>query len=80
MDTLAVLMGSVVILAIVAVFAAPVFLTFWGLYLAFKANIILGVISLLLHPLPFILGMLALFGKKTVAAQIATWIGLTVRG
>lgn len=61
------------------------FLCFWlaaictsiyGLYLAFSASIVLGVVVLLLEPSPLILGLVALCGNPDVAQRIATWLGL----
>lgn len=51
-------------------------LTIYGLYLAFSASIVLGVIVLVVEPTPFILGVLALFGHPEVAHKIAAWLGL----
>lgn len=51
-------------------------LTLYGLYLAFSASIVLGVIVLLVEPSPFILGALALFGHPETAHKIANWLGL----
>lgn len=66
-------MGIVGILMLVF---APLALTIYGLYLAFSASIVLGVLALLIEPSPFILGVLALFGHPDVATKIATWLGL----
>ena len=54
----------------------PLTLTIYGLYLAFSASIVLGVLVLLVEPSPLILGVLAFFGHPEVAHKIATWLGL----
>lgn len=54
----------------------PVLLSIYGLVLAFKASIVLGVLALFLEPSPFILGLLGIFGHPEVAHKIAAWIGL----
>lgn len=50
--------------------------TIYGLYLAFSASIILGVIVLIVEPLPLILGIIGAFGHPEVARRIAEWLGM----
>lgn len=64
--------GAAVLLFIIGSVAS----TFYGLYLAFSASIILGVIVLLIEPLPLILGVLGFLGHPEVAQRIATWLGM----
>lgn len=60
----------------VALLFVPLCLSVYGIVLAFKASIILGIIVLLVEPMPFILGILAVFGHSDVAQLIARWLGL----
>lgn len=48
----------------------------YGLVLAFKASIILGLIALIVEPSPLALGLVALFGHPDIAHRIAAWLGL----
>ena len=61
---------------VLALILTPLALSIYGIYLAFSASIILGVLALLVEPTPFLLGVLALFGHPEVAHKIATWLGL----
>lgn len=69
-ELVTVLVGLGIVLAVILL---P---TVYGLYLAFKASIILGVLALIIEPSPAILGWLAIFGHADVAARIAHWLGL----
>jgi len=50
--------------------------TGYGLILAFKASLILGVIVLFVEPAPLILGLIGLFGHPEVAQKIVQWLGM----
>jgi len=63
-------------LGVIALIFTPLALSFYGIYLAFSASIILGVLALLVEPSPFILGVLGVLGHPEVAHKIATWLGL----
>ena len=65
---------SVVFFLLVALVSID--LSVYGLILAFKASLILGVIVLLVEPLPLILGVLALLGHPEIARLVAAWLGL----
>lgn len=65
---------SVVLTAVLSL--GSLIVTLYGLYLAFKTNLVLGILVFLLPPSALVLGVLALFGKKDVSNQIATWIKL----
>lgn len=47
-----------------------------GLYFAFKASIILGIVAIILEPSPSILGWIAFVGHSEVSAQLANWLHL----
>ena len=76
MKALVAIIGSFGVLGIVCLVFFPLALSVYGLYLAFSASIILGVLAMLIEPSPFIFGVLALFGHPEVAQKIATWLGL----
>jgi hypothetical protein len=64
------------VLGILCLIFVPMILSVYGLYLAFSASIILGVLAILIEPSPFVLGLLAVFGHAEVAHKIAVWLGL----
>lgn len=45
-----------------------------GLYLAFKASILLGIIVLLVEPAPSIIGVVYLFTGTDLAHRIMEWL------
>lgn len=51
-------------------------LTVYGLYLAFSASIILGIVVLVLEPTPLVLAVIALVAKPDVCEAIAKWLNL----
>mgnify|MGYP007100135501 CR=1 FL=1 len=61
-------------LGLLALFALPVAATVYGLYLAFSASIILGVVVLLVEPAPLILGVLGFLGHPEVSEKIVQFI------
>ena len=65
-----------IILGVILLIFSLLLIEFYGLYLAFKVSIVLGVLALLVEPSPLILGILGLFGHPEVAQKIATWLGL----
>lgn len=66
---------GMIVIVILFIFI-PGILTFYGLYLAFSASIVLGVLALLVEPSPLVFGVLALLGHPEVAHKIAAWLGL----
>lgn len=52
--------------------------TLIGLSLAFKASIILGIVTLLLEPTPFIFGVAALLGHPELLKKLADWLHLPI--
>lgn len=61
---------------LIFVFAALINL-FYGVWLAFSASILFGIISLFVPPSFVIYGLCGFFGKN-VPLIIATWLGLPV--
>lgn len=70
------LVASAMSIGMALLILAPVAITMYGLYVAFKENVILGIIGLLLHPLAFIIGVMALAGNKTLTHKLAKWLRL----
>lgn len=48
----------------------------YGLVLAFRASILLGIIVLIVQPSPFILGVIALSGHAEASVKLAQWMHL----
>jgi prepilin-type N-terminal cleavage/methylation domain-containing protein len=48
----------------------------YGLYLAFKASILLGIVVMIVQPSPTILGWVAIFGHPEVCHKIVTWLSI----
>ncbi|NJO48163.1 MAG: hypothetical protein HC840_00445 [Leptolyngbyaceae cyanobacterium RM2_2_4] len=48
--------------------------TVYGLYLAFSASIILGVIVLIVEPSPLIIGLVMIFFDKNLAQMIVDFL------
>lgn len=63
-----------VILGIFLLWFLPIVATFYGLYLAFSASLVLGLLVLFIQPTPLILGFLGIIGHPEVAAKIAAWL------
>ena len=68
MNLRAILMAAVLLLI-----AFLIGMGVWGLVLAFKASLILGLVVLLIEPVPFFLGLIALFGHPEVSRQIVEY-------
>lgn len=49
--------------------------TIYGLYVAFSASVILGIIVLIIEPSPLVIGIVAMF-RPDVCEQLAKWLGL----
>lgn len=76
MNNLIAIFGLFGVLFVFLLWAFPICMSIYGLVLAFRASLILGVLVFVIQPAPFILGVLGLFGHPQVAKMIATWIGL----
>jgi len=63
--------------SVVALCAIGFALSIYGLILAFKASVILGVIALIVEPSPFVIGVIALFGPD-VCPAIQAWANFPI--
>lgn len=68
------ILATVWIVFLIALALGPLALSFWGIYLAFKASVLLGIIVLIMEPSPFILGVCALFGHADLAHRLASFL------
>ncbi len=48
--------------------------TVYGVVLAFKASILLGLIALIVEPSPFIFGLVMLLCEVNLAEKIMVWV------
>ena len=62
-----------IVLGIIGLAVVP---SIYGLYLAFKASIILGIVALIVEPSPAILGWIAILGRNDVCQKLAEWMHL----
>lgn len=67
-------MGIVGVLIMLAIVATLFFSTLYGLYLAFSASILLGIVVFLVEPSPLIIGLVMLFFHKNLAEMLITWL------
>lgn len=72
-------LGIGALVAILALFI-PVLLglAVYGLYLAFSASILLGVIVLVIEPLPVVIGLVGLLGHPELCERVARWVGFPI--
>lgn len=45
-------------------------ISIYGIYLAFQANVLVGIFALFVEPLPFFIGSFKLFADKNLAQEI----------
>ena len=67
-------MGIIGVLIMFAIWAGLIVSTIYGLYLAFSASIILGIIVLIVEPSPLIIGLVMLFFQKNLAQMIVDFL------
>ena len=66
--------GILGVLALIGLWATLILGTFYGLYLAFSASIILGIIVLFVEPAPLVFGLVMMFMHVNLATEIMSWI------
>jgi hypothetical protein len=70
------LMGALMAIPVLGVFlvfglwASLLLLTVYGLYLAFSASIVLGIIAFIVEPSPLIIGLVMFFFHKNLAQML----------
>ena len=70
------LAGLSLALLLIALVCLPVALSLYGLVLAFKASILVGILALLVEPAPLVVGVVAFFGHTNLAELVAKALGL----
>lgn len=66
-------LGALLILLALLLVLGSFAVSIYGLYLAFSASIILGLIVLFVEPSPFILGLVMLVWNKDLAQALIDW-------
>lgn len=66
-------LGVLGIVLFVAICFIPVIAAIYGVVLAFKASIVLGILSLFVEPAFMIYGLVMLFGGVNIPEQIMEW-------
>lgn len=77
MKAITALLMSIPIVGVLLVFAFwgfMLFSTVYGLYLAFSASILLGIIVFIIEPSPLIIGLVMLFFDKNLAQMIVDFL------
>lgn len=67
-------LGVVGVFLIFALWATLLVSTLYGLWLAFSASIVLGIIVLLVEPSPAIIGLVMIFFGKNLAQILIDWL------
>ena len=65
--------GVLGILAYIALAFGLVATSLYGLYLAFSASILLGIVTLFVEPSPLIFGLVMLFTGTNLPEKIVAW-------
>lgn len=73
-NALLVSMGLVGVVIWIGIALGLLAATFYGLYLAFSASILLGVIVFLVEPSPLIIGLVMLFFHKNLAQMLMDFL------
>lgn len=72
------IIGMLSFILMMILILAPFALSIIGIFLAFSANILLGVASLFIPGVGLVFGIFFLFGKKDTAIKAAQSLGLKV--
>ncbi len=67
-------MGLIGVVLAIAIAFFAIGLTLYGLWLAFSASIILGIIVLFVEPSPFIIGAVMFFWDKNLAQMLIDFL------
>jgi len=67
-------LGVVGYLMILAWIVFALVASVYGLYLAFSASIVLGIIVLVVEPSPFVIGVVAMFFHKDLAQMLVDFL------
>lgn len=70
-------LAAIPFIGVLLVFCLAIFsivCSIYGLYLAFSASIILGIVVLLIEPSPFIIGLIMFFFDKNLAQMLLDFL------
>lgn len=67
-------MGIIGVLLIIAIVIFAISMTLYGLWLAFSASILLGIVVLFVEPSPFIIGVVMFFWDKDLAQMLIEFL------
>lgn len=67
-------LGVIGIVLFVAICMIPIIASIYGIILAFKASILLGVVALFVEPAPFVFGIVMMFGGINLPERIVAWV------
>lgn len=68
---------TAIFILFIAIIIGVIVVSVYGLVLAFKASIILGILALIIEPSPFVFGVVAMFGIN-IPKIIQAWIGFPI--
>jgi hypothetical protein len=58
----------------ISLFLFVISVSMYGLVLAFKASLLIGVLALFIEPAPFVIGMMYLFSDINLAQKLADFL------
>lgn len=67
-------LGALFFLSVMSFWLFMVGVTVYGLYLAFSASILLGIVVLVVEPSPAIIGLVMLFFEKNLAQALIDYL------
>jgi len=67
-------LGVIGYVAIVGIFLFTVCAVLYGIYLAFCASILLGILVLLVEPSPLVIGLVMIFFHKNLAQMLVDFL------
>ena len=67
-------LGLIPFLLMLGVWAFGLSMTIYGLYLAFSASVVLGIVVLVVEPSPAIIGLVMFFFEKNLAQLIVDYL------
>jgi hypothetical protein len=67
-------MGVIGFILIICIWFGLIASTLYGLYLAFSASILLGIVVLIVEPSPLVIGLVMLFFHKNLAQMLLDFL------
>lgn len=66
--------GALGVVCLIALIFLPLIATLYGLWLAFSASILLGIVVLLVEPSPLVIGLVMIFFHKNLAQMVIDFL------